>query len=247
MKKNLRIGLGLSLLAACASLSSCTSVVKHATNCKLTSTTTGLIAGDFLISPELKSNLVGSIVVSDDNGNVYSKDAEYKDKENANKNNAIATTYKKAVIDLAVTYAGDADSEKDVKAAWAKEGGMIFFDVTVSDSTVYSSSSPSSSVGGYWKKDQAKILGKDVGLKFKSSQAPARAEGKWANEGNAYHASNSLTVKSIDLSKITFAKSSNVWKAKLSAAATFYIGIVNINGVAQTNSDAYSCSFTVSV
>ena len=211
----------------------------------LTAATTSATMGSFTVTPIIHTAINGSIVVSDDDGNVFVEDKAHAVKTDANSANAITTTYKTAVIDLNITYSGALDTDDEVTAAWGDAGTHTNYSVTVSDATGYTGTTPSAAIvahaGVSGKKD-----GIDYGLKFKTGDAPTRASDGWKNGGTAGTKTNTLAVSSINLTSADFAKVSSTWTATVETTATFYIGIVGIDGVAQASSDSYSCSFAVS-
>ena len=199
----------------------------------------------------IHTSIAGSIVLSDDDGNVYGENSTHNEKFLLNDSNAVENTYKTAVIDLRIDYAGNLSTVAEIGQAWAEIGDNDDFVVTVSDTTGYTGTTPNADIvtlaGTSGKKD-----GVHYGLKFKTSAAPDRDTDAWQNEGTAGTKTNTLAVGDIDLSNpgdfgsLSGSAGSYTATVTVPTVATFYVGIIGIDGVGQATTDTYGCSFAVS-
>lgn len=219
----------------------------------LKSGTTTSSLGAFTVTPVLETAITAqSVVLSDADGNCYYENTAGTQKYNANDSNTIDSTRAVAEVKFTITYAGAISDADEILAAWNEAAGNDFV-VTVSDTTVYdkASSKPTAAIGTYYGDTAAALLGKELGVKFKKSGAPARSSNGWANEGTQTHAANTLASNAFSLDNpgtFVVSGSAGSYTATVTSAvkATFYIGIVGIDGIAQTATDAYSCNFVVS-
>ena len=207
--------------------------------------------GSFTITPVLETAITNqTVALSDDGGNVYYENTGGTQKYNANDGNAIGTTYATAQVKFTIAYSGPLSTAAEILAAWNAAAGDDFV-VTFADTTGYTSATPSAAIvtvaGTSGKKD-----GADYGLKVKTAAAPTREANGWKNAGSEGTKVNTLASSTFSLddpgSFSTPSGSAGSYTSSVTSAvkATFYIGIVGIDGVAQTADDAYSCNFEVS-
>ena len=220
----------------------------------LTCATQGTSLGSFTITPVLHAEIDGAIALSDSKGHVYGENAAHTQQFLLDDQNDVSTTYKTAVIDLTISYSGNLSTNSEVLAAWQALTTTGYV-VTFTDTTDYTADNTTLDEALVaLAATNAKLKGADFGLKVKTSAAPTRhaSNNTWENEGTGTHAANTKAINNIDLSSPgTFSAPSGsagsyTSSVTVESAATFYIGIVGINGVPQTSDDAYSCSFAVS-
>lgn len=208
--------------------------------------TTSSNLGSFTVTPQLDVAISNSnVVLSDKDGNVYTETNGVK--VNVNGQNAITTTYVNAQVKFLISYSGQATSADEVLGLWNAAAADSFV-ATISDTTAYSASVPSTAIGTEWSKaaNSGWLDGTDFGLKFRTADV-SRSENGWTNAGTGTHTGNTLASSTFSLDNPgTFSGSSGTYTVTSSVKATFHVGIVGMDGVVQTSSDAYSFNISVS-
>lgn len=268
MKKRSKLMLGLSamLLATAGVAATGTFAWFTATNANitpgaaatgtLTSSTAAENLGAFTITPEIVADFSDPVAVAltDSYGKTYIMNASNTSvKTDVSAQNA--TKYATVELKLRIEYDGALTDVNDIKALWAQAAGTITF--TITETTTYTGSSPSAVIVGALASEQplyGKTKGTHYGLKFQKDSAPAAngTENSWISNAAYVPATGlakALAANALDNPGTFAAGHTHVntadYQVLTDVVATYYVGIIGIDGVVQTETDSYGFSVAV--
>ena len=224
----------------------------------VTSKTVSSGLGSFTVTPKLYKNdgttpwADESVALSDADGHCYvmAPTTPFA-KTNVDADNALSTTYSVVKVKFVIDYKGSSTTPSEILTLWNNTGGADF-KATIKETTSYSTSDnkPSATIATAMQDDGAleeAVVGTTVGLKYKTSEPARGTTNSWANAATGMDhtaAKNKLDSAAIDLDAPgTFVSGTGAtgdanYTVETAVKATFYVGIIGIDGIAQAAGDA---------